>query len=260
MINKRSYNFNLKKNNILMNSKYLSIIRTLLAVILIIPVPILIAGKRSNSIDIPITYTIFENKTRSIADALFESMQLNEAGLSKEAFLKGWQGYNKITQHHCDIQSGLITIVDFSKPSNQERLFVIDLNNKKIVHASLVAHGRNSGLVYAKSFSNQPETYKSSLGFYKTLNTYTGENGFSLRLEGLEKNINDKAYDRAIVMHGADYVSQKLAKERGYIGRSYGCPAIPHDIAPKIIKTIKNGSLLFIYHPSKQYDKQSKLV
>jgi hypothetical protein len=259
-MDKRSSNFILKKNNILMNSKYLSIIRTLLAVIFIVPVPILIAGNRSNSIDIPATYNHHENNTIAIADALFESMQLDKSGLSKEAFLKGWQGYNKITQHHCDIQEGLITIVDFSKPSNQERLFVIDLNNKKIIHAALVAHGRNSGLVYAKSFSNQPETYKSSLGFYKTLNTYTGENGFSLRLEGLEKNINDKAYERAIVMHGADYVSRKLARERGYIGRSYGCPAIPRDIAPKIIKTIKNGSLLFIYHPSKNYDDQSKLV
>lgn len=242
-----------------MNPKYLQVIRTLLAALLFIPVPILIAGNKNNFIDVSAEYSLNKNHLLN-ANNLFESMQLECSGLSREAFIKAWQGYHQLKSNHCEIQNGLITIVDFSKPSNQERLFVIDLNHQKILHASLVAHGRNSGLVYAKSFSNQPETYKSSLGFYKTLNTYEGENGFSLRLEGLEKNINDKAYERAIVMHGADYVSEKMAKAKGYIGRSFGCPAIPHDAAKKIIKTIKNGSLLFIYHPTKKYDKQSSLI
>jgi hypothetical protein len=245
--------------NILMNPKYLQIIRTLLAAILLVPVPMLIAGSKKNTIKFKNEINVTDNYVFKAAN-MFETMQLSHYGLSKEAFLKAWQGYYQLKMNHSDIHDGMITIVDFSKPSNQERLFVIDMNQQKILYSSLVAHGRNSGLVYAKSFSNQPETYKSSLGFYRTLNTYQGENGFSLRLEGLEKNINDKAYERAIVMHGADYVSKKLANERGYIGRSYGCPAIPHNVASKIINTIKNGSLLFIYHPNTNYDKQSKLV
>jgi len=242
-----------------MNPISLQIIRTLLAAILIIPVPMVIAGNKSNTILHAVKH-IESNRHLRAADELFETMQLDQSGLSKEAFLKAWQGYHQLKYRQTDMKDGMITIVDFSKPSSQERLFVIDLNAHKVLHSSLVAHGRNSGLVYAQSFSNQPETYKSSLGFYKTLHTYQGENGFSLRLEGLEKNINDKAYQRAIVMHGAAYVSQKMAKERGYIGRSYGCPAIPHEVASQIIRTIKDGSLLFIYHPTKKYDIQSKLI
>lgn len=248
------------KYNILMKSKYAQTIRALLVAILFIPVPFLIAGYKKNSIHLAVTDNAKITHTLR-ADELFDMMQLDEAGLSKEAFVKGWQGYNHLTANNNNIlTTGIITIVDFSKPSCTERLFVVDLNHRKLLHTSLVAHGRNSGMVYAQSFSNKPETYKSSLGFYKTLNTYEGENGFSLRLEGLEKNINDKAYERAIVIHGADYVSKKMARERGFIGRSYGCPAIPRDVAPKIIRTIKDGSLLFIYHPNKKYDKQSKLI
>jgi hypothetical protein len=249
----------LKKNQILMNPISLQIIRTLLAAILIIPVPILIAGNKSHAVEATLKHNDSPHHALTAED-LFQSMELGQSGLSKEAFCKAWQGYQHLQNRHTDIKEGMLTVVDFSKPSNQKRLFVIDLKDQKILHASLVAHGRNSGLLYARSFSNQPETYKSSLGFYKTLNTYEGENGFSLRLEGLEKDINDKAYQRAIVMHGAAYVSQKMAKERGYIGRSYGCPAIPHEVAPEIIKTIKDGSLLFIYHPTKKYHVQSRLI
>lgn len=242
-----------------MNAKYLQVIRTLMAAILFIPVPFLIAGNKANSIHhVVIKNTDYKHFVE--ADALYEAIHLEAAGLSKDAFIKAWSGYNHLTAKDMHLKEGIITIVDFSKPSNKDRLFVIDINNQKILHSSLVAHGKNSGLVYAQHFSNKPETYKSSLGFYKTLSTYEGENGFSLKLEGLEKNINDKAYERAIVMHGADYVSRKMAKERGYIGRSFGCPAIPHEVAPKIIKTIKNGSLLFIYHPNSTYSKQSKLI
>jgi hypothetical protein len=257
MLGERLHNFIVSKTHILMKAKYLQVIRTLLAAMLFIPVPILIA--RNNAVNPTIVHRATSTNPLCAED-LFNAMQLGQAGLSKDAFLKAWQGYNNIAAQHISVKAGIITIVDFSKPSSKERLFVVDLNHKKILHSSLVAHGRNSGLVYAKSFSNQPETYKSSLGFYKTLHTYEGENGFSLRLEGLEKNINDKAFQRAIVMHGADYVSKKLARERGFIGRSYGCPAIPHDKAPQIIRTIKDGSLLFIYYPDKKYDKVSKLI
>lgn len=259
MIDKNLYNFTSRKSNILMNIKYLQFIRTLLAAVLIVPVPFLIAGNKTHSTHIAISdYSTHKNSI--YADELFEAMQLEKAGLSKDAFIKGWKGYNNLTAKHVNLKAGIITIVDFSKPSSQERLFVVDLDHQKILFKSLVAHGKNSGTVYAKSFSNQPETYKSSLGFYKTLNTYDGDNGFSLRLEGLEKNINDNAYERAIVMHGADYVSKKLVRTRGYIGRSYGCPAIPHEVAPKIIKLIKGGSLLFLYHPNEKYQLESGLI
>jgi hypothetical protein len=242
-----------------MNSKHLQFIRRLVAAVLIIPILVIITGNKVKDANVSVKDYLNSNHPVNAND-LFESMQLACTGISRDAFFKAWQGYYQLTQSNRDVKTGLITIIDFSQPSNKERLFVIDINNRKLLFTSLVAHGRNSGLVYARSFSNKPETYKSSLGFYKTLNTYEGENGFSLRLEGLEKNINDKVYERSIVMHGADYVSKEIAKAKGYIGRSYGCPAIPHDIACDIIKTIQNGSLLFIYHPSKKYEKQSSLI
>ncbi|MBL7749696.1 MAG: murein L,D-transpeptidase catalytic domain family protein, partial [Chitinophagaceae bacterium] len=129
-------------------------------------------------------------------------------------------------------------------------LFVLDLKNYKILFNTLVAHGRNTGREWATSFSNQGESYKSSPGFYITRETYEGKNGYSLKLAGLERGINDNAYNRGIVIHGAEYVSNELANAQGYIGRSQGCPAVPPQVSKPIINTIKNGTCLFIYHPS----------
>jgi hypothetical protein len=134
---------------------------------------------------------------------------------------------------------------------------VIDLHDKKLIYKCLVAHGRNSGENTADSYSNEQESLKSSLGFYITKETYTGKNGYSLRLEGLEKGINDNAMAREIVIHGADYVSEEFIKKNGRLGRSWGCPALPAGLSKEIIDKISNGSCLFIYADDKFYKENS---
>jgi hypothetical protein len=151
----------------------------------------------------------------------------------------------------------IISIIDFSKPSTDKRFFVIDLWNKKLIYKCLVAHGRNSGENLADSFSNQMESLKSSLGFFVTKETYTGENGYSLRLDGLEKGINDNARVREIVIHGANYVSEEFIKKYGRLGRSWGCPALPVELSKEIIDKISEGSCLFIFANDKYYIENS---
>jgi len=144
-------------------------------------------------------------------------------------------------------KKNILTIIDYSKPSDEDRFFVIDLENKKLLFKCLVAHGKNSGESIAASFSNQSGSLKSSPGFFLTAETYVGENGYSLRLDGLEKGINDSARLRDIVIHGADYVSKKFIDENGRLGRSWGCPALPLEVTKEIIDCISEGSCLFVY-------------
>jgi hypothetical protein len=245
-----------------MKIKKLHSVRILIVGLLFIQMPMLIAGNNKGVGILASLNDIYKTKSMAAerALAIYENMQLDAEGLSRDAFIKAWMGYHQLLQKGMLMRDDLLSIADFSKPSSEERLFIIDLCAQKILFKSLVAHGRKTGTLFAESFSNQPETNKSSLGFYLTLNTYEGEHGLSLRLKGLEKNINDKAYERAIVMHGAPYVSKKFTSQYGFLGRSLGCPAIPDAIAQPIIQTIKNGSLLFIYHPTKSYAKQSALL
>ena len=154
----------------------------------------------------------------------------------------------------------ILTVIDFTKPSTEKRLFVIDLKLKKILFISYVAHGRNSGEKYATSFSNREGSFKSSLGFYKTENTYYGKNGYSLVLDGLERGINDKAKERAIVMHGAAYADPSTIRSCGRLGRSLGCPALPLAVSKKIIDTIKGGTLLYIHGDDKTYASLSTFI
>lgn len=142
-----------------------------------------------------------------------------------------------------------LTVIDYSRPSSEPRLFVLDLAQRTLLHQALVAHGRGSGENFATSFSNQPGSLQSSLGLFVTLATYTGRHGRSLRLLGLEPGVNDHAEARAIVMHGASYVSETFAALHGRIGRSLGCPALPLDVAPRVIDAIRGGSALFAYYP-----------
>jgi hypothetical protein len=158
------------------------------------------------------------------------------------------------------IENDVLTIIDFSLSSSEERLWVIDMKTKTILLQSLVAHGRNSGAAMATRFSNVSESYQSSLGFYTTAEVYQGKHGFSLRLDGMEKGINDNARNRAVVIHGADYVSKSFIKQHGRLGRSQGCPAVPYEVHETLINTIKNKSCLFIYHSSRNYVAKSKLV
>ncbi len=246
-----------------MNLKAMQPFRMIIAGLMFIQMPMLIAGSTTLSVHLSKSANILIEKQLASSNAvaeLYDYMNLESEGLSREAFLKACQGYNQLLTKGILLRDNILTIADFSMPSSEERLFIIDLTAQKILFKSLVAHGKNSGLLYAESFSNKPETNKSSLGFYLTLNTYEGEHGVSLRLKGLEKNINDMAYDRAIVMHGAPYVSKNFTQKNGFLGRSLGCPAVPDAVAGSIIDAIKNGSLLFIYHPTKNYFTQSSIV
>ena len=154
-------------------------------------------------------------------------------------------------------KKNVITIIDFSKSSTEKRFFVIDLENKKLIFNCFVAHGKNSGENVAQNFSNKPESLQSSLGFYITAETYIGEHGYSLRLDGIEKGINDNARTREIVIHGAEYVSGEFIKSYGRLGRSWGCPALPLDLSKEIIDKIAGGSCLFIYGKDDFYKANS---
>lgn len=153
----------------------------------------------------------------------------------------------------------MLTLIDFTKPSTEKRLFVFDMNEKKLLYSSVVAHGKNSGENYTTSFSNEVGSYKSSLGFYLTGKTYQGENGYSLLLDGPEKGINDHARERAIVIHGAAYANPSVCWS-GRLGRSFGCPALPQAVTKTIINTIKDGSVLFIYANNKEYMAKSTIL
>ena len=192
--------------------------------------------------------------------SVYDSLHLNISGLNRKAFELAQTGFQKLREQGAFLNDSIISIIDFSLPSSEKRLYILDLKNYRLLFNTYVAHGRNSGKEIAKSFSNKPSSYKSSLGFYRTLETYFGSNGFSLKLEGLERGINDNAYKRAIVLHGADYVDPDYVGIQGYIGRSEGCPAVMLNEAEPIINTIKNGSCLFIYHPTSTYRLHSSLL
>ena len=148
------------------------------------------------------------------------------------------------------LKPSTLTIIDFTRPSTEKRLWVFDLRSHALLFEELVSHGRGSGQAMATAFSNVPESNKSSLGLFRTGEAYIGKHGLSLRLDGLEPGVNDRARERAIVIHGATYVSAAIARAQGYLGRSLGCPAVRPEIARSLIETVKNGSLLFAYGPS----------
>lgn len=196
----------------------------------------------------------------SAAEMLYEQLSLDSLGLSRDAYFLALKGHEQLLKEGKLRNDDIISIVDFSLPSTKKRLFVIDVTTGQLLFNTLVSHGRNSGKQMATSFSNAPESYKSSLGFYATGATYKGKHGYSLRLEGLERGINDKAMERAIVMHAAAYVNDMLGRKQGYIGRSLGCPALPVNLSKKIIRTIQNGSCLFMYSPDTNYLSRSKFL
>lgn len=191
---------------------------------------------------------------------LYDELHLEEAGMKPEVFETAVKGFSKILAEGKCSNDDKLTIIDFSQPSTQKRLYVVDLESKKILFQSLVSHGRNTGSLWARTFSNQPESFMSSPGFYVTAETYMGGNGYSLRLDGLEKNINHNARARAIVMHGAPYSSPSTINTLGFLGRSQGCPALPLSIHKSVINTIKNGTCLFIYTADKWYTDRSQLI
>ncbi|CAG8864708.1 hypothetical protein PS726_04162 [Pseudomonas fluorescens] len=153
-----------------------------------------------------------------------------------------------------------LAVIDYSLPSTEQRLWVFDLKRRKLLFHELVAHGRNSGENMATLFSNRNESHATSLGLFRTQQSYRGQNGYSLRMEGLEPGFNDNAFDRAIVIHGAPYVSPVLARANGRIGRSLGCPAVRPAIAHRLIDSMKDGQLLFSYYPDQRWLKSSSYI
>ncbi|GAB6197273.1 murein L,D-transpeptidase catalytic domain family protein [Lysobacter xanthus] len=172
-----------------------------------------------------------------------------------------------IKARECAIASGDATgqgeklaVIDYSMPSTQKRLWVFDLRNPRVLYNEYVAHGQGSGDNFARAFSNNDGSHQTSLGLFRTAETYSGNNGYSLRMDGLEPGFNDNARARAIVMHGAPYVNPDLVAKMGRIGRSHGCPAVRAQVAHEIIDTLKGGQFVFSYYPDNRWLHQSRLL
>jgi len=178
-----------------------------------------------------------------------------------EVFYKAFIGYKEL-ENKGIVESNILSIIDFSRHSSKKRFWIIDMTSKKLLYYTYAAHGRNSGngMGVASKFSNTPHSLQSSLGFYLTGETYYGKHGLSLNLDGQEKGINDKARQRRVVIHGADYATAEFAQRYGRLGRSYGCPAVPQHLHKPIINTIKDKSVLFIHHPDQHYQKSSEYM
>ncbi len=222
--------------------------------------PLVSANKKSFDIVETALQPPMNEPSENYSNMLYDSLNLNSVGLSKQAFDHAIKGFDYLIKTGEIKNDNIISIADFSLPSSAKRLFVIDLSKVELVFNTYVAHGVNSGKSIAKNFSNKPESNKSSLGFYETSNTYIGGHGYSLRIDGLEKGINDNANRRNIVIHGAAYVSEKLIQSQGYIGRSWGCPALSEKLSRPIIDKIKDGTCLFIYSKDKAYLQGSAII
>lgn len=191
---------------------------------------------------------------------LYDDFSMNNANMpALVPFQYGMQGYFQLMENK-KIKNNILTIVDFSLPSSQKRMWILDMASHKVLVHTFVAHGQKTGLKLAEKFSNKNESHQSSLGFYLTAETYVGKHGLSMRMDGLEKGFNSNARDRYIVVHGADYATADFVKRTGRLGRSWGCPAVPEKLSKKIIQTIKGKSCFFIYYPSEKYLHNSRFL
>lgn len=234
-------------------------------------VPVLKAGSKSATTSAAAISAVIVNEgtnnanvndANSIAAAsakLYDSLQLGKIGLRQEAMQYAYKGFMTLKAKGALQNSDILTVVDFSQSSRQKRMYIIDVKNFKVLKNTYVSHGKNSGLDMAEKFSNTPESLQSSLGFYVTKGTYFGKHGLSLKLDGKDKGFNDNAEARAVVVHGAEYIGD-YRKSSGYMGRSFGCPAVPQAESQEVINTIKNGTCLFIYHPSAAYLQGSTIL
>ena len=179
--------------------------------------------------------------------------------LNKHVLTIALAAYKKAGAHG-DIKKPVLTVIDYSLPSSQQRMWVFDVKRERLLYNTYVAHGKNSGLSVPSHFSNQMSSKETSLGTYVTRDTYIGSKGNSLNLQGLEKGFNDNAYQRRVVIHGASYVEPEFIKQTGRAGRSWGCPSIAQTIAKPIINAIKGGSVVFAYYPDKNYLSHSNYV
>jgi hypothetical protein len=234
--------------------------KTLFRGILFLLTFVVISQVYAGEITIARTVIYYDSPAVSKADILFDSLHLGRLGLGRRAYDYAMLGYNVLKAKKKLGNENILSIIDMSLPSGRKRLFVIDVKNYKLLFVTLVAHGKNSGLDRTLYFSNEPESNKTSVGFYTTLGTYDGTHGYSMRLLGQEIGFNNNALERDIVVHSADYVDESIVKSQGYIGRSLGCPALSPGIYKQVIMKIKNGTCLFVYGNDNSYIINSKML
>lgn len=197
---------------------------------------------------------------KKMADSIYDLISLGQYGLEKDVFFNAFKGFQYLQNKGLLHKTNLLTICDYSQSSNNKRLYVIDLANSRLLFNTYVSHGRNSGELFATSFSNFQNSNKSSLGFLVTGRPYKGKAGYSLQLSGMEPGINDKVKSRSIVLHGSRFVGESVLGARGLIGRSLGCPAVPYGIHFRIIDAIKGGSCVFVSYPDHWYTNTSAIL
>ena len=197
----------------------------------------------------------------AVGEDIYTAVNLANTGLSKDVFDLAIKGLKKLDSNGKLNNPNIVTIADYSQSSNRKRLYVIDLKDRKLLFNTYVAHGRNTGEEYAQSFSNTEGSLKSSLGFYITEKPFVGTHtGFALMINGVEKGFNDHAVKREIIIHSAEYATEKFIKRYGRLGRSLGCPVLPPELNKAIIEIIKGGTCLFVYNSDKNYINNSSLL
>lgn len=218
------------------------------------------SGKATPDNFVPSYSSAYNSEASYWVDSIYNNMHLSAYGLNEEAFSNACKGYEYLLSQNKLQKPGIITICDFSQPSNKKRMYILDLNKAKILFNTYVAHGHNSGNEYATSFSNDNNSNESCLGFMVTAETYVGEHGNSLKLDGMENGFNDNVRTRSIVVHGSDYVCKQRALSGTMMGRSFGCPAVPAAEVGKIINVIKEGTCFYNYYPDKYYTQNSRIL
>ncbi|MCM8569066.1 murein L,D-transpeptidase catalytic domain family protein [Gramella jeungdoensis] len=194
-----------------------------------------------------------------VAD-LYQTFSLNNSAMPKlPVFEKAMNGYLKLEKEG-RVSNPLLTIIDFDLSSKQKRMWILNMDTQQVVFNTFVAHGKNTGVEFAKNFSNKVNSHQSSLGFYVTGETYYGKNGLSLFIDGMEKGFNSNARKRYVVIHGANYAEPEFIQRVGRLGRSYGCPAVPNKVAKKLINTIKGKSVVYIHKNNENYQKTSEYL
>ena len=212
----------------------------------------------NDSLSTTVTVAAEASSVEAAANSLYNELGLEAMGLNLNALQYAYKGYEYLKAQG-KVKNNILTVVDFSQNSRKKRMYIIDMDSRKVLKNTYVAHGKNTGLDEAARFSNTHESLQSSLGFYITKGTYFGKHGLSLKLDGQERGWNDNAESRAVVVHGADYIGEHR-KGAAYMGRSFGCPAVPQAQSKEIINYIKDGSCMFIYHPSNSYLHGSSIL
>ena len=212
----------------------------------------------NDSLSSTVTVAAEAKSVEAAANSLYSELGLEAMGLNLNALQYAYKGYEYLKARG-KVRSNILTVIDFSQNSRKKRMYIIDMDSRRVLKNTYVAHGKNTGLDEAARFSNTHESLQSSLGFYITKGTYFGKHGLSLKLDGQERGWNDNAESRAVVVHGADYIGEHR-KGAAYMGRSFGCPAVPQAQSKEIINYIKDGSCMFIYHPSSRYLHGSSIL